>query len=73
MALEHVQFIAGSYLLLATRDLNGIADDVANLRSVGVSNIGEAELAGGYAFLNEGIYVFGVEDYSTLYDTVRWH
>jgi hypothetical protein len=34
--------------------------------------MGGAERAGGYAFLENGVYVFGVEDDSTLYDTLQW-
>jgi hypothetical protein len=70
--LAQVRFIPGSDILLATRDVLPFVEDVARILSVGVSNIGEAELLGGYAFLNEEVYRFGVEDDSTLYDTVQW-
>jgi hypothetical protein len=70
--LAQVRFIPGSDILFATRDALTFVEDVARILSVGVSTIGEAELLGGYAFLNEGVYRFGVEDDSTLYDTAQW-
>src|SRR5262245_47725500 len=58
--LAEVPFIPGSDILLPIRDLLPAADDVARMLSVGVSTIGEAELLGGYAFLSEHLYQFGV-------------
>lgn len=71
-ALANLRFVEGSDLLLSTRDLLPLVDSLAKVRSQGVSSIGDAELAGGYAFMNGADYAFGVEDDSTLFDTVRW-
>jgi hypothetical protein len=76
--LAKVPFVPGSDLLLRARDLVSVVGDLARLRATDVSTIGEAELAGGYAFTNlagdgtEPEYVFGVEDDSTLLDTASW-
>jgi hypothetical protein len=71
-ALARVPFVPGSEILLRTRDLESVVDDLARIRSSDVGNVAEAELAGGYAFLEGESYVFGVEDSSTLLDTAAW-
>ena len=47
-------------------------DTVAQMMSYDVIAVGEAELEGGYAFIEDGFYLFGVEGGSTLYDTLQW-
>ncbi len=70
--LAQVAFLPGSELLLPIQMLLPHVEYVAEVCSRGVDDIGSAELAGGYAFLNRGEYVFGVEDDSTLSDTADW-
>jgi len=68
----NVEFILGSELLLPIASLMSFLHTVAQICSHEVTTIGGAELAGGYAFPENGVYVFGVEDDSTLYDTSQW-
>jgi hypothetical protein len=72
--LAKLLFVPESELLLRARDLVPMVNDLARIRAADVSTIGEAELAGGYAFLDgaESQYVFGVEDDSTLLGTAQW-
>jgi len=70
--LTNVEFILGSELLLPIASLMPFLHTVAQICSHEVTTMGGAELAGGYAFLENGVYVFGVEDDSTLYDTLQW-
>jgi len=70
--LAKLEFIPGSELLLPISSLMPFLDTVAQICSHEVTSIGGAELAGGYAFLEGGNYLFGVEDDSTLYDTFKW-
>lgn len=69
---DNVEFIPGSELLLPIAGLMPFLHTVAQVCSHEVTTMGGAELAGGYAFLENGVYVFGVEDDSTLYDTAQW-
>src|SRR2546427_3074197 len=71
-ALSDVAFVPGSALLVPVVHLLPHLDEVARICSHEVATIGDAELAGGYAFLDRGSYVFGVEDDSTLCDTAHW-
>jgi hypothetical protein len=70
--LANIEFIPGSELLLPISSVMPFLDTVAQICSHEVTSMGGAELAGGYAFLENGVYVFGVEDDSTLYDTLQW-
>jgi hypothetical protein len=70
--IYNLDFIPGSELLLPITDLMPYLDVVAEMISHDVTNMGDAELAGGYAFLEKDYYLFGVEDDSTLYDTAKW-
>jgi hypothetical protein len=70
--LAGVPFIPHSDLLLPIPLLLPHVGYLAEVCSRGVDDVGSAELAGGYAFLNSGEYLFGVEDDSTLHDTARW-
>jgi hypothetical protein len=70
--LEQVRFIPGSDILIATREALPLVEELARILSFNVSTMGEAELLGGYAFLNEDVYTFGVEDDSSLFDTAQW-
>lgn len=70
--LSDIAFVPGSELLLPVVHLLPHLDEVALICSHEVATIGDAELAGGYAFLDSGFYVFGVEDDSTLYNTAHW-
>jgi len=72
-AIAHLDFIPGSEVLLSLEDLMGCLEDVAQMVSPDVSSYGAGgELEGGYAFLDEGIYLFGAEPGSNIRGTICW-
>ncbi len=70
--LSGVEFVPGSELLIALSSLTQCLDAVAEVCGSGVTTFGGAELLGGYAYLDDGYYLFGVEDDSALSDTRNW-
>jgi hypothetical protein len=67
-----VNFLPGTDLLVPVRSLFDHLDDLAEIFSYDVHTPVDTELGGGYAFIENGVYVFGVEESSTISDAIEW-
>lgn len=70
--LAQVPFIDGSEKLIAVPDLMPHLRDVVRVVTRDGMKSSNIDFFGGYAFLESGRYVFGVEEDSTLEDAVQW-
>ncbi|GEM_PF-5891863 len=67
-----VNFLPGTDLLVPVASLRNHLEDLAEIFSYDIHAPSETELSGGYAFVENGVYVFGVEESSTIFDTLEW-
>jgi len=67
-----VNFLPETDLLVPIHSLLDHLDDLAEIFSYDVHAPTETELSGGYAFVENDVYVFGVEDGATISDTIEW-
>jgi hypothetical protein len=70
--IASINFLSGTDLLVPVASLLDHLEDLAEIFSYDVHAPAETELSGGYAFVENGVYVFGVEESSTIYDTIEW-
>ncbi|MCI0695338.1 hypothetical protein L0337_25430 [candidate division KSB1 bacterium] len=70
--IASVNFLPGADLLVPVGSLFDHLDDLAEIFSYDVHAPTETELSGGYAFVENGVYVFGVEESSTISDAIEW-
>jgi hypothetical protein len=70
--IASVNFLPGTDLLVPVCSLLEYLDDLAEIFSYDVRVPADTELSGGYAFVENGIYVFGAEGGATISDTIEW-
>ncbi len=70
--IASVNFLPGTDLLVPVRSLFDHLDDLAEIFSYDVHTPVDTELGGGYAFIENGVYLFGVEDGATISDAIEW-
>jgi hypothetical protein len=70
--IASVKFLPGTELLVPVSSLMGYLDDLAEIFSYDVQVPVDTDVSGGYAFVEDGVYVFGVEDGATIADTIEW-
>jgi hypothetical protein len=70
--IASINFLPGTDLLVPVSSFMCHLEDLADIFSYDIHAPTDTELSGGYAFVENGVYVFGVEDESTILDTIEW-
>jgi len=70
--IASIDFLPGTDLLVPVCSLANHLEDLAEIFSYEVHAPSETEISGGFAFIENGLYVFGVEADSTFWDTKAW-